>query len=122
MKIQLNDINDMNNVLKKVADGDIVNGHYTIPDGVTEIGDWAFKGCKSLKSITIPDSVTIIGYCSFEGCISLESITIPDGVTEIGNGAFFGCTGLRRMSLPENVEIGYFVVAGCSEELEIEYR
>ena len=28
-----------------------------IPDGITEIGNYAFGGCKSLKKISIPDSV-----------------------------------------------------------------
>ena len=42
---------------------------YTIPDSVTSIGDWAFDGCTSLKSITIPDSVTSIGGNVFQNCI-----------------------------------------------------
>lgn len=36
-----------------------------IPDGVTSIGDYAFKGCSSLTSVTIPDSVTSIGESAF---------------------------------------------------------
>ena len=40
----------------------------TIPDGVIEIGDGAFEGCKSLEKITIPDSVTVIGKNAFHGC------------------------------------------------------
>ena len=35
-----------------------------IPDGVEEIGDYAFNGCTSLSSVVIPSSVTEIGnYC-----------------------------------------------------------
>ena len=37
----------------------------TIPDGVTEIPSYAFKGCSGLTSITIPDSVTSIGDYAF---------------------------------------------------------
>ena len=47
---------------------------YTIPDGVTSIGDWAFRDCSSLTSVTIPNSVTSIGYGAFEDCSSLTSV------------------------------------------------
>ena len=63
----------------------------TIPDSVTEIGDYAFSGCSGLTSITIPDSVTEIEAFAFSGCTGLTSITIPDSVTEIGGSAFSGC-------------------------------
>ena len=59
-----------------------------IPEGVTGIECYAFKGCSSLKSITIPDSVTWIGDYAFYGCSSLTSITIPKSVTYIGEDAF----------------------------------
>ena len=39
-----------------------------IPDGVTIIGESAFKGCKSLKSVTIPASVTSIEDGAFDEC------------------------------------------------------
>jgi serine/threonine protein kinase len=51
----------------------------TIPDSVTNIGDRAFYGCKSLESIVIPDSVTSIGDGAFDQCHSLRSIIIPKG-------------------------------------------
>ena len=42
---------------------------YTIPDGVTSIGDFAFFNCSSLTSVTIPEGVTSIGDGTFSGCI-----------------------------------------------------
>ena len=39
-----------------------------IPDGVTRIGDWAFRFCSGLTSVSIPESVTEIGELAFEGC------------------------------------------------------
>ena len=48
---------------------------YSIPSGVTNIGDMAFFGCSSLTSVTIPDSMKIIGASAFRDCSSLISIT-----------------------------------------------
>ena len=47
---------------------------YTILDGVTSIGEYAFNGCEGLEGITIPDSVTSIGEHAFYGCRWLEII------------------------------------------------
>ena len=72
---------------------------FTIPYGVTSIGDWAFGFCESLTSVTIPDSVTSIGDSAFGGCDSLTSVTIPDSVTRIGYGAFWGCESLENVTI-----------------------
>ena len=39
-----------------------------IPDGVTNIGDYAFVGCTGLKSVTVPESVEYIGRYAFSAC------------------------------------------------------
>ncbi len=36
-----------------------------IPEGATEIGNWAFKDCSSLTSVVIPEGVTEIGSKAF---------------------------------------------------------
>lgn len=58
-----------------------------IPEGVTEIKNFAFYGCCGLRSVTIPNSVTKIGHEAFKGCDSLMNITIPESVTAIGYDA-----------------------------------
>ena len=62
-----------------------------IKDGVTGIGEYAFRDCSGLTSLTIPNSVTSIGELAFYDCSALTSITIPNSVTSIGGGAFYGC-------------------------------
>ena len=86
----------------------------TIPDSVTSIGNYAFYSCKALQSITIPDSVTSIGDCAFESCNSLQSITIPDSVTSIGNYAFYSCEALQSITIPDSVtSIGNYAFYSC---------
>ena len=46
----------------------------TIPNSVTEIGNYAFDGCSSLTDVTIGNSVKTIGRCAFNGSSNLESI------------------------------------------------
>ena len=80
--------------------GNKIEGELIIPDGVTSIGNSAFRGCSGLTSITIPDSVTSIGNSAFSGCSGLTSITIPDSVTRIGESAFYGCSSLESITIP----------------------
>ena len=48
---------------------------------VTLIGEFAFYGCYSLRSIVIPDSVTSISNSAFRYCNSLRSIIVKEGNT-----------------------------------------
>ena len=84
-----------------------------LADGVTSIGDNAFDGCSSLKSINLPEEVTSIGESAFYGCISLTNISLPDGVTSIGDNAFAQCA-LISIILPEKLtSIGMATFADC---------
>jgi len=121
---------------------------FVIPEGVENIGGYAFCGCSSLTSITILDGVKTIGYhafssCSalktvtfgensqllsiyssaFSECDSLTSITIPDSVTSIGSSAFSECDSLTSITIPDSVtSIGSSAFYGCDKLVEIYNR
>ena len=76
---------------------------YTIPYGVTSIGEYAFWDCGNLTSVTIPDGVKTIGNYAFSDCGNLTSVTIPDSVKTIEVAAFSGCINLNSISIPEGV-------------------
>jgi len=86
-----------------------------IPESVTSIGSYAFYNSSSFTSINIPNSVESIGKYAFLGCSSLFSITIPNSVTNIGIAAFSGCSSLNSITIPPSVIcIDDGVWAGCS--------
>ncbi len=86
----------------------------TIPDSVTSIGEYAFEDCDSLTSITIPDKVASIGEYMCRDCDSLTSVTIGKGVTNIGDGAFYGCNALTSITISNGVKsIGYRAFDFC---------
>lgn len=60
---------------------------YQFPEGITEIGDFAFAR-SALSEVRIPEGVTTIGYGAFYHCDDLKSVTIPSTVKEIEPNAF----------------------------------
>ena len=88
--------------------------YVVIIDGCKGIGNRAFSGCTSLRSIRSPVGVIRIGDAAFQGCTKLADITIPDGVKEIGCGAFRNCISLSQIVIPDSVEdISWFAFSGC---------
>ena len=116
----MSNINDFvieNSILKKYSGNDT---EVVIPEGVTEIGKYAFYCCTSLASITIPDSVVEIGETAFYGCTSLTSITIPDSLTKISDYSFYNCKSLTSILIPESVtKIGAFAFSNCTSLVNI---
>jgi len=84
-----------------------------ISDSVTSIGDYAFGGC-GITEITIPDNVTTIGKGVFWDCGSLTSVTIPNGVTKIEDEMFKWCGSLTSVKIPDRVtSIGSYAFIQC---------
>ncbi len=74
-----------------------------LPEGITEINQYAFRDFVELESVTIPDSVTTIGDAAFYYCSGLTSLLVPGGVTSIGEGAFYRCSGLTSITIPDGI-------------------
>lgn len=67
-------INDISGVLFSRDKSELVqypaglSGIYTIPDGVTRIGEFAFEGCSKLTGVILPKSVMQLGDSAFANC------------------------------------------------------
>jgi hypothetical protein len=91
-----------------------IDGSYTIPNSVTNVGDSSFAYSTRLTSVTIPNTITSIDNDEFAYCTSLTCVKIPSSVTTIGNFAFHFCTSLYRVTIPNGVtSIGEHAFHDC---------
>ena len=89
-----------------------------IPNGVTEIGEYAFHRCRSLKSIVIPEGVEILKKSAFDNREGLVSIGLPESLAKMEKSVFQGCRSLASIHLPSKIrEIPYYAFEKC-ESLE----
>ena len=117
----------------------------TIPDTVTEIGDWAFSACKQLSTVQLSNNLTKLGlhvfsdctsltsiripksletaYSStwypggpFSGCVALQSVELETGMTKIPGNLFDSCPGFTTITIPDTVtEIGDWAFSACKQ-------
>ena len=90
----------------------------TIPNTVTTIGDYAFKGCVALLNIPYGDTPAIkeIGEYAFSGCTGFTEVEIKSPVETIKNNAFSGCTNMTLVNLPATIDdIRLKVFSGCTK-------
>ena len=89
-------------------------------EGVTAIGNGAFRWHFGLTEIKIPDSVIEIGMYAFEACTGLTRVDLGEGVERIGTFAFYSCTSLDRIVIPESVTDIYLnAFSYCSALTEV---
>ena len=75
-----------------------------MPDGVTEIGERAFKKGKLIRRVFIPDGVEVIDEYAFSGCEWLEKVRLPESLKRIEYSAFRGCKSLEIINFPQSLE------------------
>lgn len=75
-----------------------------IPEGVVQIGMFAFFQCTEIESVKIGGTVSEIGSSAFSICISLKSVEVDNGVEEIPGGVFNPCINLTNVILPPSIK------------------
>lgn len=70
---------------------------YIIPNGVVEIGDFAFSFSNNLTEVIISETVTDIGSYAFSNCANIETLYIPKNITTIGMYAFSSLSNLKSI-------------------------
>lgn len=76
------------------------SGTYTVPNGVTAIGNYAFDHCYKLTSVSMYNSVTEIGAYAFSYCWNLKSIQLSINLKTLGKEALAYNPALKEIHLP----------------------
>lgn len=88
-----------------------LSGTYTIPVGITNIGDFAFYHCTKVTSVTIPYYVTGIEPGAFGGCSALTSISVStsNSVYSSTGGVLFNKNQTTLLQYPAGLSGKYTV-------------
>ena len=94
-----------------------------VEDGVTSIGDNAFRDYTALKNVDLSKALSLTTIkTSFWGCEGLQSVELNEGLKEIGGSAFSYCTSLKSIHIPSTVEnIGGWCFQRCSGLEEVTF-
>ena len=80
------------------------SGTVTVPEGVTTIGNCAFRGSwpAGVTEIVLPDSVAVLEHEAFLNQTALEKINLPASLTSISDGAFYNLNSECVATVYEN--------------------
>ena len=85
----------------------------SIPDTVTDMGEFLFEGCTGLRRLKLPSRLRNIWGHTFARC-ALEEIVLPDRVEVIPPFAFQDCKNLKRVVCGRGMkEISSWAFSGC---------
>lgn len=89
-----------------------------IAEGITGVGNAAFKGITTLKSFSLANSITRIGTYAFANCSNaggaFSSLSLPANLITIEERAFSKCGKWYSMTVPATVTtIGKYAFAEC---------
>lgn len=94
--------------------------HIVLPDKLTGIGQYAFRGTSLEGSLYIPEGVKMIAREAFSNFVEnvnnnfTGTLTLPSTLEEIGDDAFRGCNFTGKLILPENLKrVGNNAFNGC---------
>jgi len=76
-----------------------------VPEGVTTIGEYAFKDARdSLKKVVLPSTIKEIKDYAFYECTKLSEINFPESLETIGYSVFYK-TALTELVINKNIKL-----------------
>lgn len=90
--------------------------YISLNEGITSIGDYAFKYCQvhnikdgveQLNTISFPNTLKTIGNHAFDGSSNLTTVYFNEGLETIGEYAFYDCASLLNVVCPTTLKTIY---------------
>ncbi len=75
-----------------------VTNNLVLPEGLLNIGQYAFHNGGFTGNLTIPNTTQTIGQYAFYGCGDLTALTIGEGVESIGGYAYWNCPQIQTVN------------------------
>eukprot|EP00984_Skeletonema_dohrnii_P034478 scaffold33569_cov84-Skeletonema_dohrnii-CCMP3373.AAC.12 len=88
-------------------------------DDIEEIGNWAFNGCVSLRSVKLL-GVKVVEIGAFCNCEGLTKVEFGVELETIEQGAFQNCTSLRSLTMPSVRNIGMCAFNNCEKLTDLD--
>ena len=108
----------------KVADNILYNTDVykvIMEEGITEIGNYSFALCHSLKEITFSETLKSIGEYAFYDNRGYAELTLPKTIETIGRYAFARGYQLVQINVPDSVKtIGEYAFYNCEAKNHVD--
>ncbi len=96
---------------------------YSLPEGLTLIGKYAFSFNNKMTSIVIPYGVKTIMLNAFASNYYLKDLVLPESLTFIGTKAFYNCIALDHVMLPASLKtLGTYAFNKCASLTDIRFQ
>lgn len=95
-----------------------------ISEGITEIGESAFRQLTQASSVSLPKSLRSIHAYAFFHASSLTEVRFPAGVGEIGSFAFAACSSLQNVAFDDMasaLNLGACAFVDCPRMLSAQF-
>ena len=83
-----------------------------IPQGITVIGESAFKNNEFVEQVILPEKLDRIESSAFEGCCNLKEINL-ENVDSMGDAVFRDCVTLKAVNITGISSMGRYMFENC---------
>ena len=85
-----------------------------MPDTLTSIGSYAFRGCSGVETIRFSNTLETIGESAFSGCTSVTELNLPSSLKELRRYAFENCSSVKTLEIPNGTSVYQAALKGMN--------